>query len=195
MKIFIECKALKVPMGVVKAHIDEGINQITVIDLELASRSALEPSDLEEAVGKPIKLVAEDTIDNTLHKVRWDGFVFEMIDVLNGKDDNDVFYYTMAVRPRLWLLNYYVQSRSYPDKSRIQVIDELLKEHGFSEDLHYTKSYFKEDAFPVFNQLLEVGQTESASLGACSSMRASTTTSPAMTPGRTRRCCTSWTTR
>jgi hypothetical protein len=35
MKIHVEQKALKDPTGVLKADIDEGVNQVTMIDLEL----------------------------------------------------------------------------------------------------------------------------------------------------------------
>ena len=104
--------------------------------------------------------MVEDMIDNALQKVRFDGFIFELIDVVGGKDDNGVYYYTMGVRPKLWLLNYYVHSRSFPEKSRIQVIDDLLEEHGLREGTHYTKDYFKEEVYPVFNQLMQTGLTD-----------------------------------
>jgi hypothetical protein len=160
MRVYIQCKELKDYFGVVKAHVDEGINQITMIDLELAGRVTIKPPDLEKLIGKPITLVVEDIINNTAHKVRWDGFIFEMIDITGGNADNDTFYYTMVVRPKLWLLNYYTNCRSYPEMSRIQVIDDLLKDHGFSENTHYTKSYQKEDVYPAFNQLLQTGNSD-----------------------------------
>lgn len=160
MRIGIECSALEYRVGVVKAHIDEGINQITMIELELATRDTIASEDLGRLIGQAITLVIEDTIDNQLHKVRWDGFIFEMIDITMGVDDNSIYYYTMVVRPKLWQLNYCSHSRSYPEMSRVAVIDELLKEHGFTEDSHYTKNYNKEDDYPVFNQLLQTGNSD-----------------------------------
>jgi hypothetical protein len=143
MKIKFECQAVEFPLGVVKAHIEEGINQITLIDLELASSVALKADDIEAAIGTPVKLVVEDMINNALQAIRWDGVVFEFIDVTSGKTDNGVYLYTMVVRPKLWDLNYSTHCRSYPDQSRIQVIDALLKEHGFSEGVTYKKDYYK----------------------------------------------------
>ncbi len=160
MKVYIQCKELKEYLGVVKAHVDEGVNQITMIDLELAGKIALKTADIEKLIGKQITLVVEDVINNTLHKVRWDGFIFEMIDITRENADNDIFYYTIVVRPKLWQLNYSTHCRSYPDMSRIQVIDDLLKENGFTEKTHYTKNYQKEDVYPAFNQLLQTGNSD-----------------------------------
>jgi uncharacterized protein involved in type VI secretion and phage assembly len=160
MKIYIECGELGPYMGVVHAHIDEGANQVTMIDLELASRETLSTSDMDNLIGKPITLFVEDLIDNQLQKVRWDGHIFEMIDVMNGLGHSDVYYYAMIVRPRLWLLNFTSNCRSFPNKSRPQVIDELLKAHGFSDGTHYKKSYFKESLYPTFDQLLQTGNTD-----------------------------------
>lgn len=160
MKIKLESKAFSEPMGVVKAHIDEAINQVTMIDLELASKAELRKDDLESCIGQAITLTVEDTIHNSLHKVRWDGFIFEMIDIVTGKDDNGIFYYTLVMRPKLWQLNYSANSRCYPNMSRIEVIDELLKTHGFSEGIHYTKKYYTENVYPIFNQLLQTGNSD-----------------------------------
>ncbi len=157
MKMSVECKAAAVPFGVIKAHIDEGVNQVTMMDLELASKKALSPQDLEKIIGEPIQFNAEDVIDGSVQKIRLDGLVFEMIDISRGADDNGVFYYTATVRPKLWHLNYSAHSRSFKDKSRIQVVDELLKANGFVEKTTYAKNYKKEDAYPVFNQLLQTG--------------------------------------
>jgi outer membrane protein OmpA-like peptidoglycan-associated protein len=160
MKVYIECDSLNDHVGVVKAHVDEAVNRVTMIDLELASRASLSHSDLDGLIGMPIRLCVEDVIDNQLHKVRFDGLVFEVIDVTGGAADNDVYYYTMVMRPKLWALNLAVHSRSFSDKSRIDVIDTLLKEHGFQENTHYTKQYRKEDVYPVFNQLLQAGRSD-----------------------------------
>ena len=160
MKIYIECSDLSEHMGVVKAHIDEGINQVTMIDLELASQVEVKQDEQQKLIGKVITFYVEDVIDDVFHKVRWDGFIYEMIDVSNGKEDNGAFYYTMVVRPKMWMLNYSTHSRSYPEMSRIEVIDDLLKSHEFVEDVHYKKSYFKEDVYPKFNQLLQTGNSD-----------------------------------
>jgi len=160
MKVSIECSALEYHVGVVKAHVDEGINQITMIELELATRDHIPPEDLCGLIGQAITLSVEDTVNNQLNKVRWDGFIFEMIDISAGKDDNGIYYHTMVIRPKLWHLNYCSHSRSYPEMSRVVVIDELLKEHGFTQDTHYTRNYNKEEDYPVFNQLLQTGNSD-----------------------------------
>jgi outer membrane protein OmpA-like peptidoglycan-associated protein len=157
MKVYIECSSFKDHVGVMKAHVDEAVNRVTMIDLELVSRKAFSNDYLDKLIGVPIKLAVEDVIDNQLHKVRFDGFIFEVINVTGDVDDNGVFYYTMAMRPKLWQLNYSVRARSYPDKSRIEVIDLLLKEHGFQEKTTYTKDYRKDADYHVLNQVLQTG--------------------------------------
>ena len=160
MRIFIKCAQLSEDMGVIKAHIDEGINQITMIDLELVSRFEVKGDTLEQVLGTPITLFVEDVIDDSLHKIRFDGYVFEMTDVSSGQEDNGVFYYTMVVRPKLWMLNYAAHARSFPEMSRIAVVDKLLEEHGFVAETHYKKHYFKEDVYPIFRQLLQNGNSD-----------------------------------
>lgn len=160
MKIYIECSELGPHMGVVRAQIDESINQVTMIDLELASQEALSTSDLDNVIGKPITLIVEDVIDNQFHKARWDGCVFEMIDLESGRVDNDVYYYMMVIRPKLWLLNFAANCRSYVKKSRIKVIDELLQEHGIQDGSGYKKNYYKESLYPEFDQLLQTGNSD-----------------------------------
>ena len=121
-------------MGILKARIDEGINRVTTIDLELAAKEALSADGQESAVGQAIQLIAEDVIEGSVKKVRFDGVIFELIDVTGDAGSKEgVYYYSLLVRPALWKLNYHVNSRSYPNKSRSQVIDALLASHGMKE--------------------------------------------------------------
>ena len=160
MKMYIECSELGPHMGVVRAQIDEAINHVTMIDLELASKEPLSDSELDGVIGKPVAFFVEDVIDNQLHKARWDGCVFEMIDLESGRVDNDVCYYMMVIRPKLWTLNFATNCRSYVKTTRIKVIDELLKEHAIQDGNGYKKSYYKETAYPEFDQLLQTGNSD-----------------------------------
>jgi len=158
--MYLECSALKQWFGVAKARINEGINQVTMIELDLVTRDQPESKDMDELVGKPITVVVEDDIDGEFHKSRWDGVVFEYLDATSGQDDNGVYFFNMVIRPTLWNLNYFVHSRSYADMSRIEVIDELLKEHSISDGTGYTKNYFQEKVYPKFNQIQQTATSD-----------------------------------
>lgn len=160
MKIYLKCDFLNQWMGVIKARINEGINQVTMINLELVTKEELPQDGLEKLIGKPITVFVEDTIAGKHHKSRWDCVIFELIDVASGKNDNGNFFYTMVIRPSLWKLNYFSHSRSYTEKSRIEVIDELLEEHGFILDQSYTKGYRNEAVYPQFHQILQTGTSD-----------------------------------
>ncbi len=160
MKIYIECQSLDYSLGVVKAQVDEAVNQVTMIDLELASDVELLQDDIDAASGQAITLYVEDIINNTMHKIRWDGFIFEFINITTSGADNGIFYYTMVMRPKLWNLNYSANCHSYPEMSRIDVLEDLLLSHGFKRDIHFDTKYFNEDLYPAFNQLLQTGNSD-----------------------------------
>ena len=160
MKIYIKCDSLKGNIGVAGAAIDEAINKITNIELELVTRKEISQTDIDNAIGKPITFFVEDIIDNMFHKVRWDGKIFYFSDITGGEADNGVYYYSVAMNPTLWSLNYSVNTRSFANKSRIQVIDELLQSHEFVDGVTYKKSYFKDSVYTVFNQLIQTGNSD-----------------------------------
>lgn len=62
MKIYLKCSDISEHIGVLKAHIDEGINQVTMIDLELISRVELKKDQQENLLGKPISLHVEERL-------------------------------------------------------------------------------------------------------------------------------------
>ena len=160
MRIYLQCDSLNQQLGIVKARINEGINFVTIIDLELASAEEIPEKDFDGLIGKPITVIVEDIVEGKQHKARFDGVIYELIDVAAGKDDGGIFYYTMVVRPALWSLNYFAHSRSYTNKSRIEVIDELLAEHDIALDENYVKQYLQPKIYPSFPQLLQTGTSD-----------------------------------
>ena len=110
-------------LGIVEGYIQEGINQVSLIELILVSGVALSESECADYIGSNVTLGLGDVIDGTLLWSRFDGIIYELhvLDLVGVEEG--AFKYQMIIRPKLWDLNFMVRARSFEKKSRIAVIE------------------------------------------------------------------------
>ena len=127
-------------LGVFSGRIEEGVNQVSRIELLVVSAEALKASQLEDNVGQPATLKLSEPVGGSLQVSRFDGMIFECHQMNSFLVEKDLFAYRLVIRPAVWQLNIGADSRSFRNKSRIEVIDEILSAaHG----KHYDTQYYK----------------------------------------------------
>ncbi len=142
-------------LGIVEGFIQEGINQISILELILVSAFEFSESDCEGYIGRQATLGLGDLIDDAFLWSRFDGIIYEFHVLDSVGVQSGLSRYRMVIRPNLWDLNFTVRAKSFPDKSRIEVIEEVLKEWGFQEGQNFEACYFKETVYPKITQILQ----------------------------------------
>jgi uncharacterized protein involved in type VI secretion and phage assembly len=143
--------------GVVEGYVLEGINQISQIELILVSEFDLCDQDCAAYIGGSVTLGLSDTFEGELLWSRFDGIIYEF-HVLTLAGDNDTFVkYQMIVRPTLWELSFRIQSRSFPDKTKIEVIEQVFKEWNLIKGQEYEICLFKQNGshYPKMTQVIQ----------------------------------------
>ncbi len=144
----------KPSLGIIEGYIQEGINQVSTIELILVSNKALTEDECAAYIGIPATLKLGGNIGSEYFWSRFDGLVYEfhVLDAFGLQ--KDLFKYQMIIRPPLWNLNYMVRARSFPDKSRIDVVEEVLKPYNFKYEVVISKED-KTAKFPKCKQILQ----------------------------------------
>jgi uncharacterized protein involved in type VI secretion and phage assembly len=143
--------------GVVEGYVLEGINQVSQIELILVSEFDLCDEDCAAYIGGSVTIALSDTVEGELSWSRFDGIIYEF-HVLTLAGDNDTFVkYQMIVRPKLWELNFRVQSRSFSDKTKVEVIDQVFKEWNLIKGQEYEICLFKQNGshYPKMTQVIQ----------------------------------------
>ena len=148
-------------LGILEGYIQEGINQMTLIELVLVSDWELDEDACEDFVGKHASISLGGVIDEELLWSRFDGTIFEFSVLDENQVDPEVFAYRLVMRPPFWKLNFTTSYRSFSGASRIDVIDEVLDLHGIKKSVNYDASYFSESKdFPALKQIVQNETTD-----------------------------------
>lgn len=162
IRFLIEGKEPQPRLGIIDCIVREGVNQISRIDLSLISQAELTEEECEDLLGKKIALSFGDAVDGELQWSRFDGVVFECRIPDRGQIMDGFYRYFLVARPAVWRLNFDTRSKSFPDKSRIDVIEEVLISHGFRKDVDFKTSYQTTSCYLKLDQVL---QSETSDLG------------------------------
>lgn len=142
-------------MGIVNGYVQEAINQVSLIELVAVTQSALSEEALEDMVGKSVTLKFEDVIDHEIQVSRFDGVMYECHELDPYSVARGSYVYRLIIRPKVWNLNIGNNARSFRDQKRIDVIQEVLDGYDLVKGVDFETQYFKEDAFPTLNQILQ----------------------------------------
>jgi type VI secretion system secreted protein VgrG len=155
VKLAIDGKTPDPKLGIVSAFVEEGINQVSFIDLLTVSDFEYKEEDLEEMVGKPATLTLAEPFDQSLQFSRFDGVIYEFHEQDPFQVTKNRFIYRLIIRPKVWKLSIGNNSRSFPNKTKIDVIKEVLEEYGLVKGNHFETHYFKESVYPTLSQILQ----------------------------------------
>lgn len=142
-------------LGVVKAEIDEGLNELAWIDLLVARRERLTLDEMEQLVESPVSLMFADVVEDEERHSRWDGKIYEVEERLEPVGEVlDIHTYRLAIRPSLWDLSFNVTYRSFADKTRPETINEVFSLNGLRQGSDFDFKYFEKDfvRFPQIEQ-------------------------------------------
>ena len=142
-------------LGIIEGYILEGINQLTTIELVLVSPFLLSDSACADYIGQSVSLGLVGLVEERLNVSRFDGRIYEFHVLDEVGIEEGLHKYQMIVRPRIWDLNFFVRARSFPNRTRVDVVDEILVEHGFLSDHHYKAMYQNRKAYPEQPQLIQ----------------------------------------
>lgn len=147
-------------LGVFRAEIQEAINQVTLIELLAVSEEDFSEGDMEELIGKPVTLQLSGPVSGELKATRFDGIIFEFHQPDHYQVERDKYIYTIVIRPTVWRLSVGCNSRSFPGKSRSDVIEEVLQEYGLRKDNHFYTAYFKQADFVKRDQIVQCEKSD-----------------------------------
>ena len=128
-------------LGIIEGYILEGINQVTTIELILVSQFPLSDEACSDYIGAMATIGMAGIVEDQLKISRFDGRVYEFHVLDEVGIEKGLHKYQMIVRPQLWDLNFHVHARSFPNSTRIEVVETVLKEHGFTDGHHYKAMY------------------------------------------------------
>jgi choline dehydrogenase-like flavoprotein len=149
-------------LGIVESYIQEAVNQITLIELFVVSNSELDEKSCENLIGKNAVLSIGGEIEKEYVWSRFDGVIFELTMLDKYVVEKDLFAYRFIIRPPVWKMNFQTQYRSFADKSRIDVIDTILKDHQLEKTVNFDADYFASSKH--YPNLLQVVQNETTDL-------------------------------
>ncbi len=161
LEFLIENKEHDPKLGIIEGYIQEGINQVSLIELKVVSDVDFSEKECEALLGKKVTLKLGDAVGGELLWSRFDGIIFEF-QVPDSKEVPDGWFaYTLVIRPDLWKLNFDTRSKSFVQKNRIEVIDEVLSgTHKFIKDLDFKTLYQNEQAYVQLSQILQSETTD-----------------------------------
>jgi type VI secretion system secreted protein VgrG len=155
VQLLLDGKKTDPSLGIVEGYIEEGINQVSFIELLTVSEIELTEEELEEMVGKSAALTFTESVNGSLQVSRFDGVIYEVHEPNPFTVEKNKYLYRLIIRPRVWKLSIGNNARSFPNKSRVQVIQAVLEEHGFIKGHHFDTEYFNESAYPTLSQILQ----------------------------------------
>lgn len=139
-----------------RAIVREGLSKLTETTVEFQCRN--KALKLAEFVGRTIQL---HLIDESGTERLFSGLCVS-VENLGFRDGYG--HYVAEVRPWAWLLTRTRNSRIFQDKTTVQIIEEVLREHGFSDfqkrlsDSYETRPYcvqYRESDFDFLCRLME----------------------------------------
>ena len=155
IKLLVDGQEPDPKLGIVNGYLEEGINQVSFLELLAISDIEYKEEDLEEMVGKSATLALLEPVNGSLQVSRFDGLIYEFHEPNPYQVAKDKYVYRLIIRPKVWTLSIGNNSRSFPEKSRVQVIQEVLEEYGLLKGQHYDTFYYKEDVYPILSQILQ----------------------------------------
>lgn len=155
IELLINGKEPDPQLVIINGRVEEGINQVSLIELLAVSDYERTEEELEEMVGKSATLVLREPVNGELKASRFDGLIYEFHEPNSDLVEKDKYVYRLIIRPKVWKLNIGCNARSFPKKSRIQVISEVLEEYGLVKGEQFETQYYKETIYPKLSQILQ----------------------------------------
>lgn len=141
--------------GVFQGYIQEAINQPTLIVLYAAVRQMLPEEELESLIGKLVTVKLEDGVDGQLAVNRYDGVIYELNQPNPILDDAEKYMYKFVIRPLVWKLNVSSTAASYPNRSKVEIIEEILQKYELEKSVHYETRFVNQSDYPKLPQILQ----------------------------------------
>lgn len=142
-------------LGVFNGYIQEEINCVTIIELFTVAEYMLSEQELENFIGKTTTIKLSEPINREMKVNRYDGLIYEVRQLNPYIVSKDKFIYKIIIRPAIWKMSICSKARSFLNKSRTEVIDEVLKEYGFKDGMDYEARFGKESDYPKLSQVLQ----------------------------------------
>jgi hypothetical protein len=162
IQFLIDGKEPQPRLGIVECVIRESINRVSRIDLSLASTAEITEEECEDLLGKRLALLIGDVVDGELLWSRFDAVIFECRIPDRGRIIDGFYRYALVARPSLWRLHFELRSKSYTDKSAVEVVEEVLTAHGFRKDVDFKTAYQSTGYYLKLNQILQTEMTDLA---------------------------------
>lgn len=164
IELQIEGKAPDPHLGIVNGYIQEGINQVSLMELVTISNIELTEADVENMIGKPVTLKLKEPIQGEYLFSRFDGVIYEFHEMDPYAVQRDSYLYRIIIRPQIWGMHIGNNARSFRDKSRIEVIQEVLEGWGLQKGTGFDSKHFKESVYQKLDQILQCEMSDWAFL-------------------------------
>jgi uncharacterized protein involved in type VI secretion and phage assembly len=124
-------------LGLVEGYIQEGINEVSLLELILVSSEPIVVDDCKKMVGSTFTLMFADRLVDKLQMSRFDGLIFEFHSLDTVAIDKDLFMYQMIVRPQIWRANYHVNAAAFPNISKPNAVKMVFESWGMGKDTDF----------------------------------------------------------
>ena len=145
-------------LGIVQARIKEGMNQITRIELILASgKSDLDP---EKYLGHKATVKFGDPQHTPEFENRYDGLVFRFGRVQKSWSGDSLSSYQVDIRPQVWKLNLHYGSSIMRNLALPKAVSQVLNNGGLVEKTDYQFQLINQSAYPQEEQIVQYRETD-----------------------------------
>ena len=147
-------------LTVVSGTIDEGINQVYLIDLVMAcSKWDLMPQD---QVGRKLtlKLQPKTPPDSNQKVSRFDGLIMEFDKLGEPWHIQGLYGYRARVKPAVCKLGYKMRSQIFAKKKRPEIASAVLSDNGLSKGTDFEVNLINASAYPEEEQVVQFQSTD-----------------------------------
>lgn len=158
-KFLIDGQKPQPDLIIVSAKICEGINQVSLLDLVMASPSKTAAEKFKPGGKATLKL----SQDQKKYK-RFDGLIYSFGSGGQGWPGTGLHPYRMLMRPAFWQLNQGFGSQVFSSTTVPKVIKKVLQDAGLASGSDFKLSLLNESAYPQEEQIVQYQESSLAFL-------------------------------
>lgn len=145
-------------LGIIEGFIQEGINQVSLIELILVCNKELTEEECGSYIGQKATIGLGGHFKAEYLWSRFDGFIYELHMLDSFGIEAGLFKYQMTIRPGMWNMNYVVQAQSNQNITRIEAVEQALNFSFMERDKQYQLVIPGKDdptQYPKLKQILQ----------------------------------------